>query len=214
MRRFSYGYGSSFAFGPGPLSPALKALIGANVVLFILQLVISGLTDWLGLQTPAVLQRLEVWRLVTYMFLHAGIFHILFNMLALWMFGGPVENVLGERRFVIFYFACVLGAACAQLAVMYLFQPGHFYPTVGASGGVFGLLLAFAVFYPHARLALMFVPIPVPAPIFVTGYVIIELILGVTGTQAGVAHFAHLGGALVGFVLIRYWRTQRRRPPP
>jgi membrane associated rhomboid family serine protease len=94
---------------------------------------------------------------------------------------------------------------------MYLFQPGNFYPTVGASGGVFGLLLAFAILYPHARLALMFVPIPVPAPIFVAGYMILELILGVTGTQAGVAHFAHLGGAIVGFVLIRFWR--RPRPP-
>ena len=153
----------------------------------------------------------EPWQVITYSFLHGSTAHILFNMLALWMFGGPVENVLGERRFVIFYFACVLGAASAQLAVMYLFQPGHFYPTVGASGGVFGLLLAFAIFYPQARLALMFVPIPVPAPIFVTGYVILELILGVTGTQAGVAHFAHLGGALVGFVLIRYWR--QRAPP-
>jgi len=153
----------------------------------------------------------EPWQVITYSFLHGSTTHILFNMLALWMFGGPVESVLGERRFVIFYFACVLGAASAQLAVMYLFQPGHFYPTVGASGGVFGLLLAFAIFYPQARLALMFVPIPVPAPIFVTGYVILELILGVTGTQAGVAHFAHLGGALVGFVLIRYWR-QRASP--
>jgi membrane associated rhomboid family serine protease len=153
----------------------------------------------------------EPWQVITYSFLHGSTTHILFNMLALWMFGGPVENVLGERRFVIFYFACVLGAASAQLAVMYLFQPGHFYPTVGASGGVFGLLLAFAIFYPQARLALMFVPIPVPAPIFVTGYVILELILGVTGTQAGVAHFAHLGGALVGFVLIRFWR-QRAAP--
>jgi membrane associated rhomboid family serine protease len=153
----------------------------------------------------------EPWQVITYSFLHGSTTHILFNMLALWMFGGPVENVLGGRRFAIFYFACVLGAASAQLAVMYLFQPGHFYPTVGASGGVFGLLLAFAMFYPQARLALMFVPIPVPAPIFVTGYVILELILGVTGTQAGVAHFAHLGGALVGFVLIRYWR-QRASP--
>jgi membrane associated rhomboid family serine protease len=155
----------------------------------------------------------EPWQIVTYSFLHGSMTHILFNMLALWMFGGPVENVLGARRFVVFYFACVIGAACAQLAVMYLFQPGHFYPTVGASGGVFGLLLAFAIFYPQARLALMFVPIPVPAPIFVAGYVILELILGVTGTQAGVAHFAHLGGALVGFVLIRYWHAQRRGPP-
>ena len=105
-----------------------------------------------------------------------------------------------------------VGAACAQLATIALFQPDHFYPTVGASGGVFGLLLAFAMFYPQARIALIFIPIPVPAPIFVTGYMIIELFLGITGTQAGVAHFAHLGGALVGFVLIQYWRSQARSP--
>jgi membrane associated rhomboid family serine protease len=96
--------------------------------------------------------------------------------------------------------------------VIALFQPDHFYPTVGASGGVFGLLLAFAMFYPRARLALIFVPIPVPAPIFVAGYMILELFLGITGTQAGVAHFAHLGGAIVGFVLIQYWRAQAARP--
>src|SRR6476659_10857991 len=104
MRRSSYGYGSSIGFGPGPLSQAMKALIGANVALFILQLVISVLTDWLGLQTPAVLQRLEVWRLVTYMFLHAGIFHILFNMLALWMFGTELERVWGTSSFLKFTF--------------------------------------------------------------------------------------------------------------
>ena len=91
-----------------------------------------------------------------------------------------------------------------------LFQPDHFYPTVGASGGVFGLLLAFAMFYPQARIALIFIPIPVPAPIFVAGYMIIELFLGVTGSQAGVAHFAHLGGAIVGFVMIQYWRREAR----
>jgi membrane associated rhomboid family serine protease len=209
-----------------PNLPRVTAsLLVANVLIYLLQqggggdsLLVNfalwplgpGHVEQLGNGT-AVHIAFEPWQVITYSFLHGSTTHILFNMLALWMFGGPVENVLGERRFVIFYFACVLGAACAQLAVMNLFQPGHFYPTVGASGGVFGLLLAFAIFYPQARLALMFVPIPVPAPIFVTGYVILELILGVTGTQAGVAHFAHLGGALVGFVLIRYWR-QRASP--
>jgi len=152
----------------------------------------------------------EPWQLVSYSFLHGSFQHIAFNLLALWMFGGPVENALGARRYTLYYFACVIGAASAQLAVMYWFQNAQFYPTVGASGGVFGLLLAFAVLYPQARIALIFVPIPVPAPIFVAGYMVLELILGVTGTQAGVAHFAHLGGALIGFVLIRLWRP---RPP-
>jgi membrane associated rhomboid family serine protease len=211
-----------------PNLPRVTAsLLVANVLIYLLQQggggdsLLAHFALWpLGPEHTAQLDNggiariaFEPWQVITYSFLHGSTTHILFNMLALWMFGGPVESVLGERRFVIFYFACVLGAACAQLAVMYLFQPGHFYPTVGASGGVFGLLLAFAIFYPQARLALMFVPIPVPAPIFVTGYVILELILGVTGTQAGVAHFAHLGGALVGFVLIRYWRQRPAAPP-
>lgn len=209
-----------------PNLPRVTAsLLIANVLIFLLQQSASGDSllvnfalwplgpghvEQLG-NGVAVRIAFEPWQVITYGFLHGSMAHILFNMLALWMFGGPVENVLGGRHFAIFYFACVLGAACAQLAVMYLFQSGEFYPTVGASGGVFGLLLAFATFYPRARLALMFIPIPVPAPIFVAGYVILELILGVTGTQAGVAHFAHLGGALVGFVLIRYWRGSR--PP-
>ena len=208
------------------LPPVTAALLIANILIFLLQQgggesLLANFALWpLG---PSHFTRLddysvvriafEPWQVVTYSFLHGGWQHLFFNMLALWMFGGPVESVLGARRFVALYFACVIGAACAQLAVMDLFQPGQFYPTVGASGGVFGLLLAFAIFYPHARLALIFVPIPVPAPIFVGGYMILELILGVTGTQAGVAHFAHLGGALVGFVMIRYWqRSTRQRP--
>ena len=200
------------------------SLLAANVLIFLLQQgggdsLLAHFALWpLGAAHVAQLDdgsmvriAFEPWQILTYSFLHGSMTHILFNMLALWMFGGPVESVLGERRFVLFYFACVVGAASAQLAVMYLFQPENFYPTVGASGGVFGLLLAFAIFFPQARIALIFVPIPVPAPIFVTGYMILELILGVTGTQAGVAHFAHLGGALVGFALIRYWRASR--PP-
>jgi len=205
------------------LPPVTAAFLIANILIFLLQQgggesLLANFALWpLGPSHAARLDDYTVirigfqpWQIITYSFLHGGWQHLFFNMLALWMFGGPVESVLGARRFVALYFACVIGAACAQLAVMDLFQPGQFYPTVGASGGVFGLLLAFAIFYPHARLALIFVPIPVPAPIFVAGYMILELILGVTGTQAGVAHFAHLGGALVGFVMIRYWQRSTR----
>src|SRR5258707_15145749 len=101
----------------------------------------------------------EPWQLVTYSFLHGNVPHIAFNMLALWMFGGPVENALGARRYTFYYFVCVLDAACAQLAVIHFFKPDDFYPTVGASGGVFGLLLAFAMIYPGARIALLFFPV-------------------------------------------------------
>ena len=207
------------------MTPVIRWLLFANVAIFGLQQIspdglFTHFALWpLGQSQLAQLDNgslvrvaFQPWQIISYAFLHGSFTHIAFNMFALWMFGGPVETALGPRRFTFFYFACVIGAACAQLAVIALFQPDHFYPTVGASGGVFGLLLAFAIFYPQARLALIFVPIPVPAPIFVVGYMIIELFLGITGTQAGVAHFAHLGGAIVGFVLIQYWRAQAARP--
>jgi len=204
------------------LPPVTAALLVVNILIYLLQggdSTMAHFALWpLGQEHFAQLDNgslagisFEPWQLVTYSFLHGSFAHVAFNMLALWMFGAPVESTLGSQRFTFYYFACVIGAACAQLAVMYFFQTGQFYPTVGASGGVFGLLLAFAIFYPQAKIALIFVPIPVPAPIFVVGYMIVELFLGITGTQAGVAHFAHLGGALVGFALIQIWRA--RQPP-
>jgi len=205
------------------IPPVTAALLIANILVYLLQQtggdsMLAHFALWpIGMSRMAQLDDgslvrigFQPWQILTYAFLHGGLTHIFFNLFALWMFGGPVESALGARRFVSLYLACVIGAACAQLAVIAMFQPDHFYPTVGASGGVFGLLLAFAMFYPQARIALMFIPIPVPAPIFVIGYMIIELFLGITGTQAGVAHFAHLGGALVGFVMIQYWRAQSR----
>ena len=205
------------------LPPVTAALLVANILVFLLQQasgegILAHFALWpLGHSQVAQLDdgtlvhvAFQPWQVVTYSFLHGSFAHIAFNMIALWMFGGPVESVLGSRRYTIYYFVCVLGAAAAQLAVIAMFQPEHFYPTVGASGGIFGLLLAFAIFYPHARIAFIFVPIPLPAPVFVVGYMIIELFLGITGTQAGVAHFAHLGGALIGLVLILLWRASAR----
>jgi membrane associated rhomboid family serine protease len=153
--------------------------------------------------------RFQVWQVVSYAFLHGSTMHLFFNMLALYMFGGELERVWGPRRYLIYYFACVIGAAAAQLAVTSM-QAGRPYPTLGASGGVFGLLLAFGMMYPRRIIVLIFPPIPMPAWLFVTLYGVVELVLGVTGTQAGVAHFAHLGGMAAGFVLIYHWR--RRRP--
>jgi membrane associated rhomboid family serine protease len=201
-----------------------RALLVVNVLVFLLQQVTGetilahfalwpiGPHQLARLHDGGVLQiGFEPWQLLTYAFLHGSMAHIAFNMIALWMFGGPVENALGARRYTLYYFLCVLGAAAAQLATIWMFQPEDFYPTVGASGGVFGLLLAFAMLYPQAKVFLFFIPVPVPARIAVVGYVILELFLGVTGTQAGVAHFAHLGGALIGFALILYWRAQVKR---
>ena len=207
------------------LPPVTRALLVANIAIFLLQMagadatIVAHFALWpLGQQQLArmadgsvIALGFEPWQLITYSFLHGGVPHIAFNMLALWMFGGPVENALGARRYTFYYFACVLGAAFAQLATIALFSPQDFYPTLGASGGVFGLLLAFAVLYPQAKVFFFLIPIPIPARIAVVGYMILELVLGVTGSQASVAHFAHLGGALVGFLLILYWRARMRR---
>jgi membrane associated rhomboid family serine protease len=222
--------GHDAGFAEACLMPGLptftRALLIANVAIFLLQQagfdpgLVAHFALWpFGQHHLAhmadggvVALGFEPWQLVTYAFLHGGVPHIAFNMLALWMFGGPVENALGMRRYAFYYFACVVGAAFAQLATIALFSPQDFYPTVGASGGVFGLLLAFAVLYPQAKVFFFLIPVPIPARIAVVGYMALELFLGVTGTQAGVAHFAHLGGAVVGFALIRYWLyTAQRR---
>lgn len=145
------------------------------------------------------------WQLVTYAFMHGGFTHILFNMFALYMFGGTIERTFGTRNYLIYYFVCAIVAGFAQLLVVQWFTHG-FYPTLGASGAIFGLLLAFGMMFPHEKVMLMFLPVPMPAWLFVTGYAAVELFMGVTGTQAGVAHFAHLGGMVGGYVLIEYWR--------
>lgn len=142
------------------------------------------------------------WQLVTYGFLHGGFGHLFFNMFALWMFGVQIENAWGSRRFAIYYFACVIGAGLLQMLVIW----GEPVPTLGASGGVFGILLAFGMMYPNQYIMLLFPPIPLKAKWLVIIYGAIELFAGITGTQAGVAHFAHLGGMLFGFLLIQYWR--------
>jgi membrane associated rhomboid family serine protease len=146
----------------------------------------------------------RVWQLVTYAFMHGGVTHILFNMIGLYMFGGSIERTFGARKFTIYYFVCAIAAAVAQLIVVKWFTHG-FYPTLGASGAIFGILLAFGMLYPHEKILLYFV-VPMPAWLFVIGFAVVELYMGVTGTQAGVAHFAHLGGMVGGIVLIQYWR--------
>lgn len=199
---------------PIDLPPVTRALLIVNVAIFLLQQVfpdpmIIHFALWpIGTNeiTPdGTAVTFEVWQLVSYGFLHGGWTHLFFNMFALWMFGGAIERLFGSQSFASYYLVCVVGAAIAQLIVVHFFTGGT-YPTLGASGGVFGLLLAFGMMFPHQRLMLLFPPIPMPAWLFVTAYGAIELFLGVTGTQAGVAHFAHLGGMAAGFVMIQYWR--------
>jgi membrane associated rhomboid family serine protease len=143
------------------------------------------------------------WQLVTYAFLHGSLLHLAFNMFGLYMFGSALEQALGGRRFVIYYFACVVAAALTQLVVLQL--SGTFVPTVGASGGVFGLVLGYAMFFPHHRVVLLIPPIPMSARTFAIVYALIELALGVFGSQEGIAHFAHLGGMGGGWLLLRHW---------
>ncbi|MEP7063586.1 MAG: rhomboid family intramembrane serine protease [Betaproteobacteria bacterium] len=188
-----------------------QALIVANVAIFLLQSLLPGLAVPLALwpldaaSASGGQVSFGAWQLVTYAFLHGGFTHIAFNMFALYMFGSPFELVVGARRYLVYYFVCVVTAAIAQLVTMRM--TGGIYPSVGASGGVFGLLLAYAVYFPHNRVMLLFFPVPLPSRVFVVIYAALELFLGVTGTQAGVAHFAHLGGLVGGAALIYYWRN-------
>jgi membrane associated rhomboid family serine protease len=197
------------------IPPITRALIVTNVVVFLLQLATdTTLVRWFGLWpfgggAFGSHAGFLPWQVITYSFLHGSLFHLFFNMLALYMFGSEIERVFGRRRYLLYYFVCVLVAAGAQLTVSAL-SSGPAYPTVGASGGVFGLLLAYGMYFPTRTVMLIFPPIPMPAWLFVIVYGLIELYFGVTGTLAGVAHFAHLGGMLGGWLMIQYWR--RRLP--
>ena len=148
-------------------------------------------------------------QLVTYGFLHSttNYYHIIFNMLALWMFGRDLERIMGPRRFAIYWFVCVIGAGFVQLLVGQF--TGSNVPTVGASGGVFGLLLAFALVFPNRTVVLLIPPIPMKAKYFVLFYGLLTLYLGMSGGTPSVAHFAHLGGMLFGYLTLRYWKQKR-----
>jgi membrane associated rhomboid family serine protease len=190
------------------MPPVTTALIVANVAMYLLEQVAPGVAYPLALWPlgagAAGGASFMPWQLVTYAFLHGGMLHLAFNMFALYMFGSAIEQVFGSRRYLIYYFVCVVSAALTQL--VFAMASGGFYPTVGASGGVFGLLLAYGIYFPNNRVMLLFPPIPMPARVFVFVYALVELFLGVTGTQEGVAHFAHLGGMIGGYALVRYWR--------
>ena len=163
----------------------------------------------------------KIWQPITYMFLHGGFSHLFFNMFALWMFGRGLEMEMGKRRFLIYYFVCGIGAALVQLGmaeidVMRMHSEIEVWnymltPTVGASGAVFGLLLAFGMLHPNATIMLLFPPIPMKAKWFVVIYGIIELLLIVFQAQDGIAHFAHLGGMFWGWLLLLWWQRRDRR---
>ncbi|MGB7542946.1 MAG: rhomboid family intramembrane serine protease [Burkholderiales bacterium] len=189
------------------MPPVTQALLITNVAVFLLQGAGGeALVEWfalwpIGSSGPGF----EIWQLVTYSFLHGGLAHIGFNMFALYMFGGDIERLLGSRFFLAYYFACVVSAALFQLVISSLVG-GPAYPVIGASGGIYGVLLAFGIYFPRRMVMLIIPPIPMQARTFVVLVGALELIFGVTGTGAGVAHFAHLGGMLGGWLMIRYRR--------
>lgn len=193
------------------IPPVTLALIVVNVAIFLLlgKAPVGAFALW-PLESAEFMGAppFQPWQLVTYAFLHGGFAHLFLNMFALFMFGPEIERLFGSRRFAIYYFACVMGAAVTQLIVVN-WMAGPPFPTVGASGGVFGILLAFGMSFPRRKLMVLPIPVPMPAWFLVTLYGAVELVLGVTGTQQGVAHFAHLGGMAAGFVLIQIWKRQR-----
>ena len=238
------GYGRGFS----ALPPVVKNLILLNVLMLLANWASKSvfgtdLTMILGLYFPRSDQFMPI-QILTHMFMHGNFLHLFFNMFALYMFGGILENVWGPKRFFVYYMICGLGAALVHETVM-MFQynkvmnlispdqlqlvlnDGASYlsegkvftdetmkklqmllnvPTVGASGAVFGVLLAFGVLFPNTQLMLLFPPIPIKAKYFVLGYGAIELYLAVTQPGSNIAHAAHLGGMLFGYILIRYWR--------
>lgn len=194
----NYQPNTRFSFFP----PAVKHLLIINILVFV-----GEFTPGIGYFINRYLPLYPVgsgyfypWQLVTYMFLHGGIAHIFFNMFALWLFGQGVENLWGTKRFIIFYFICGVGAAFIQLLV------SSNAAVIGASGAIFGVLLAFGMMFPDQYIYLIIPPIPMKAKYFVIIYGAIELISGVTNAEPGIAHFAHLGGMLFGFIMIKYWQ--------
>jgi membrane associated rhomboid family serine protease len=189
------------------IPPITQALMIGCVVMFLLQQFLP-IDSWLALWPLG--SGFMPWQLLTYGFLHGSFAHLLFNLLALYMFGAPLELTWGEKRFGQYFLACVAGAGLIQLLVGWWMTSAGSppYPTVGASGGIFGLLLAYGMLFPNQRIMLLIPPIPMKARTFVIVYGAIELFMGLGGFQPGVAHFAHLGGMLFGWLMIRYWRGQ------
>jgi membrane associated rhomboid family serine protease len=184
--------------------PAIKWLLAINIALFLLPLLGGNTVDnWLvqyGALWPIGHPLFRPWQYITYMFLHGGFMHVFFNMLALWMFGIELEQMWGSRRFLAYYFLCGLGAGIIHSLVMMMMGNGA--PTVGASGAIFGVTLAFGMAFPNRIVFLGFF-LPLPARIATLLFIGLELYAGIAGSTDGVAHFAHLGGALIGFILIK-----------
>lgn len=214
------------------MPPVTKNLLIINVLFFLGRYVASlygiDLDDVLGLHF-VLASHFRLYQVFTYMFMHASWAHIFFNMFAVWMFGVAIENAMGSRRYLLYYLTCGLGAAMTQEvvqfvqyayngldayeqirtagAVMAMGDYLNLWTTVGASGAVYGILLAFGMTFPDNRIFIFPLPVPIKAKYFVAGYAVIELLSGFGSSNDGVAHFAHLGGMLFGLLLLLYWRN-------
>ena len=206
------------------MPPVTKNLLIINVLFFLGRYVASlygiDLDDVLGLHF-VLASHFHLYQVFTYMFMHASWAHIFFNMFAVWMFGGAIENAMGSRRYLLYYLTCGLGAAVTQEVVQFVqyeqirtagavLAMGDYlnlWTTVGASGAVYGILLAFGMTFPDNRIFIFPLPVPIKAKYFVAGYAVIELLSGFGSSNDGVAHFAHLGGMLFGLLLLLYWRN-------
>ena len=207
--------------------PVTRNLIIINIIVFIAYLINREfMTAEFALFYPTS-RYFHWWQVLTHMFMHGGFWHILFNMYTLWLFGSVVENIIGSKKFVLFYFVCGLGAAALHTGVEYLqmqsFMEGaalgnsvamqnismiKLTPTVGASGAIYGVLIAYAMLFPSSKMTLLFPPVTLSAKWMVIVFAAIELLTGMTGTVTGVAHFAHLGGMLIGWLMILIWRKR------
>lgn len=195
-----YYQSRSIGFGGGSITPVVKALIIANVAVFLLQAVTDGrFVAIFGLVPYLVWERLYIWQILTYQFLHGGIFHVLFNMLALWMFGCDLERRWGSRFFLKYYTICVAGGAILNV----LFLPDQTVPSIGASAGIYGILLAYGLLYPD-RVIYFYFLFPIKMKHFVMIIGAISLYSSMTATQSGIAHLAHLGGMAVGYFYLRW----------
>lgn len=208
MLRMSRYAGPAISFGPGPLTPVIKLLVIANVVLFVVSRIVPAVTLELGLVPAHVFGRLAIWQPVTYLFLHGDVMHVLFNMLALWMFGTEFERMWGPRFFAKYYFVTGVGAALVTLAVSFFNDSIYYAVTIGASGAVYGILLAYALYFPHRPIYLYFL-FPIPARVFVLIVGGIAFLSSIGSSGGPVAHWTHLGGLAVGYA---YLKTLRARP--
>ncbi len=195
---YSQYYHSGMA---GITAPVVRKLIIANGIVFLFQIMSRfGLSPFFGLVPAYFIDRMWIWQAVTYMFLHGGFFHILFNMFALWMFGSEIEREWGGKEFLKYYFLTGIGAGL----LTYLSSPRSIIPTVGASGAIFGLLVAYGLMFPDRIILVSFI-FPMKARHFVILFGVMEFFYCLSRTQDGIGHFAHVGGMLIGFIYLKYW---------